>query len=64
MGRREGHPGMGQMADVASGREDGSREDRRRVWGAWSGGNGEEGWGPELAGSEGEGRLRIRLALA
>lgn len=26
--RSEGHPGMGQMADVASGREDGSGEDR------------------------------------
>lgn len=26
--RRKGHPGMGQMADAASGREDGSREDR------------------------------------
>lgn len=27
MGRQKGHPGMGQMADVASGREDGSREE-------------------------------------
>lgn len=55
---RKRHPRMGQMAGVVLGREDGSREE------CGSGGNGEEGWGPELAGSEGERHLRICLAPA